>query len=86
MQDTAEQKPDVSAYQIQNAEALTRNMMRVFEQSGKVMSDLIERSASNGGPMSASGDAAATSHHDAGPAGATPAPFPLIDAPGPRIY
>ncbi len=57
MQDTAKPKYDpLHAYQVQNPEQFGQNMMRLFEEGGKVMSDLIGRSGTQSGPMSGSGD------------------------------
>ena len=47
---------DLGAYRIGNAEEFGRNMLRLMEEGGKVMSGLLERANGKLGPMSAASD------------------------------
>ncbi len=49
---------DLGAYRIGNAEEFGRNMLRLMEEGGKVMSGLLERADGKLGPMSAASDLA----------------------------
>jgi poly[(R)-3-hydroxyalkanoate] polymerase subunit PhaC len=49
---------DLGAYRIANAEEFGRNMLRLMEEGGKVMSGLLERADGKIGPMSAVSDLA----------------------------
>jgi poly[(R)-3-hydroxyalkanoate] polymerase subunit PhaC len=47
---------DISAYQVVNAEELSRNLLRLFEQGGRVMAEFIERADAKAGPYSAASE------------------------------
>ena len=49
---------DLGAYRIANAEEFGRNMLRLMEEGGKVMSGLLERANGKLSPMSAASDLA----------------------------
>jgi poly[(R)-3-hydroxyalkanoate] polymerase subunit PhaC len=56
MQKPIDTDADFPAYKIVNAEELGLNLLRLFEQSGRVMSEFIERADSRMGPYSAAAE------------------------------
>ena len=44
------------AYKIVNAEELSRNLLRLFEQGGRVLTEFIERADTKSGPYSAAAE------------------------------
>src|SRR5262245_13521484 len=51
-----EHEPDGPAYKIVNPEELSLNLLRLFEQGGRVLTEFIERADSKAGPYSAAAE------------------------------